>query len=128
MIKKFHGAYYKGFQLTHSLGGGTGSGMGTLILSKIRDEYPDRIISSFSVLPSPKVSDTVVEPYNATLAINKLMEFTNHTFCMDNEALYDICHRSLKINNPNYGNLNKLVSSTMSGITTCLRYYYTKQI
>ncbi len=33
----------QGFQLTHSLGGGTGSGMGTLILSKLREEYPDRI-------------------------------------------------------------------------------------
>ena len=26
----------QGFQLTHSLGGGTGSGMGTLLISKIR--------------------------------------------------------------------------------------------
>ena len=32
----------QGFQLTHSLGGGTGSGMGTLLISKIREEYPDR--------------------------------------------------------------------------------------
>lgn len=27
----------QGFQLAHSLGGGTGSGMGTLLLSKIRE-------------------------------------------------------------------------------------------
>merc|ERR1719387_3196819 len=32
----------KGFQLCHSLGGGTGAGMGTLLISKIREEYPDR--------------------------------------------------------------------------------------
>lgn len=32
----------QGFQLCHSLGGGTGSGLGTLLLSKIREEYPDR--------------------------------------------------------------------------------------
>ena len=51
----------QGFQLTHSLGGGTGSGMGTLLISKIREEYPDRIMNTFSVVPSPKVSDTVVE-------------------------------------------------------------------
>ena len=31
---------FQGFQLTHSLGGGTGSGMGTLLISKIREEYP----------------------------------------------------------------------------------------
>ena len=45
----------QGFQLTHSLGGGTGSGLGSLLLSKIREEYPDRIMNTFSVLPSPKV-------------------------------------------------------------------------
>jgi len=45
----------QGFQLTHSLGGGTGSGMGTLLISKIREEYPDRIMTTYSVVPSPKV-------------------------------------------------------------------------
>uniref|UniRef100_A0AAZ1X6C3 Tubulin beta chain n=2 Tax=Pseudocrenilabrinae TaxID=318546 RepID=A0AAZ1X6C3_OREAU len=81
----------QGFQLTHSLGGGTGSGMGTLLISKIREEYPDRIMNTFSVVPSPKVSDTVVEPYNATLSVHQLVENTDETYCIDNEALYDIC-------------------------------------
>ena len=54
-----------GFQLTHSLGGGTGSGMGTLLISKIREEYPDRIMNTFSVVPSPKVQlELVVSYYN----------------------------------------------------------------
>jgi len=52
----------QGFQLVHSVGGGTGSGLGTLLLSKIREEFPDRMIATYSVLPSPKVSETVVEP------------------------------------------------------------------
>jgi tubulin beta len=46
----------QGFQITHSLGGGTGAGMGTLLISKIREEYPDRMMCTFSVVPSPKVS------------------------------------------------------------------------
>jgi tubulin beta len=29
--------------------------MGTLLISKIREEYPDRIMNTFSVIPSPKV-------------------------------------------------------------------------
>ena len=45
----------QGFQMTHSLGGGTGSGLGSLLLSKVREEFPDRIMSTFSVVPSPKV-------------------------------------------------------------------------
>merc|ERR1712128_95066 len=108
----------QGFQLTHSLGGGTGSGMGTLLLSKIREEYPDRIMNTFSVVPSPKVSDTVVEPYNATLSVHQLVENTDQTYCIDNEALYDICFRTLKLTTPTYGDLNHLVSVTMSGVTT----------
>ncbi|KAK6636871.1 hypothetical protein RUM43_010535 [Polyplax serrata] len=100
----------QGFQLAHSLGGGTGSGMGTLLISKIREEYPDRIMNSFSVVPSPKVSDTVVEPYNATLSVHQLVENTDETFCIDNEALYDICFRTLKLSSPTYGDLNHLVS------------------
>merc|ERR1712032_228768 len=72
----------QGFQLTHSLGGGTGSGMGTLLISKIREEYPDRIMNTFSVVPSPKVSDTVVEPYNATLSVHQLVENTDQFTAM----------------------------------------------
>eukprot|EP00094_Tigriopus_californicus_P010724 TCALIF_10343-PA protein Name:"Similar to Tubulin beta-1 chain (Manduca sexta)" AED:0.18 eAED:0.18 QI:0/0/0/0.83/1/1/6/0/574 len=112
----------QGFQLTHSLGGGTGSGLGTLLISKIREEYPDRIMNTYSVVPSPKVSDTVVEPYNATLSVHQLVENTDETFCIDNEALYDICFRTLKLTTPTYGDLNHLVSLTMSGVTTCLRF------
>lgn len=112
----------QGFQLCHSLGGGTGSGMGSLILSKIREEYPDRMLCTYSVVPSPKVSDTVVEPYNAVLTVHQLVENSDATFCIDNEALYDICLRTLKLSNPDYGDLNQLVSAVMSGVSTSLRF------
>lgn len=62
-------AKIQGFQIAHSIGGGTGSGMGTLLVTKIKEEYPDRMLSTFSVFPSPKVSKSVVEPYNAVLSI-----------------------------------------------------------
>jgi len=112
----------QGFQIAQSLGGGTGSGMGTLLLSKIREEYPDRMMCTFSVVPSPKVSDTVVEPYNATLSVHQLVENADEVFCIDNEALYDICFRTLKLTTPSYGDLNHLVSAVMSGVTCCLRF------
>ncbi|KAJ5078263.1 tubulin beta chain [Anaeramoeba ignava] len=112
----------QGFQIAHSLGGGTGSGFGTLLLSKIKEEYPDRMIATFSVVPSPKVSDTVVEPYNATLSVHQLVENADSVMCIDNEALYDICTKTLKLSSPSYGDLNHLVSSVMSGITSCLRF------
>ncbi|GFS32337.1 tubulin beta 8 [Actinidia rufa] len=95
----------QGFQVCHSLGGGTGSGMGTLLISKIREEYPDRMMLTFSVFPSPKVSDTVVEPYNATLSVHQLVENADECMVLDNEALYDICFRTLKTHHTKFWGL-----------------------
>ncbi|BFU24241.1 tubulin family protein [Entamoeba histolytica HM-1:IMSS-B] len=112
----------QGFQVTHSLGGGTGSGLGTLLLSKLKEEFYDKIISTYSVVPSPTVSETVVEPYNCVLSIHKLLESSAITFCFDNEALYKITSDIMKEPKPSYESLNTLISSVMSGITCSLRF------
>ena len=51
------------------MGGGTGSGLGMLMLGYIRENYPELITSTYSVFPSKKVSDIVVEPYNTVLSM-----------------------------------------------------------
>ena len=67
------------------------------------------------VLPPLQVSDTVVEPYNATLSVHQLVENADECFILDNEALYDICFRTLKLTTPSFGDLNHLISAVMSG-------------
>ncbi|KAK8918595.1 Tubulin beta-1 chain [Platanthera zijinensis] len=69
-----------------------------------------------------QVSDTVVEPYNATLSVHQLVENADECMVLDNEALYDICFRTLKLATPTFGDLNHLISATMSGVTCCLRF------
>lgn len=112
----------QGFQMIHSIGGGTGSGMGSLLMNRLRDEYCDRIINTFSVIPSEKVSETVVEPYNAILTISEMICSTDETICFDNEALYDVCLRTLKLKRVSIGDLNHLIALTMAGVTTGFRY------
>ena len=80
------------------------------------------MMMTFSVVPSPKVSDTVVEPYNATLSVHQLVENADECMVLDNEALYDICFRTLKLTTPTFGDLNHLISAVMSGVTCCLRF------
>ncbi|KAL4839184.1 hypothetical protein H8958_014571 [Nasalis larvatus] len=92
--------------------------MGMLLISKVHEEYPDRIMNTFSVVPLPKVSDTVVEPYNPTLSIHQLVENTGETYHIDKEVLYDICIHTLRLATPTYGDLCHLVLATMSRITT----------
>ena len=68
------------------------------------------------------MSDTVVEPYNAVLSFHQLVENADEVMMTDNEALYDICFRTLKLTTPTYGDLNHLVSAAMSGVTCCVRF------
>jgi len=74
------------------------------------------------VFPSPKVSDVVVEPYNAILSIHQLIENVDELSVIDNEALFDIILSKLKIAKPHFSDLNQLVSKAISGTTACLRF------
>ncbi|EGB06442.1 hypothetical protein AURANDRAFT_16500, partial [Aureococcus anophagefferens] len=62
------------FQVCHALGGGTGGGLGPLLLTKIAEEYPDRVLASFAVLPGSALSESPTQPYNAVLALHQLIE------------------------------------------------------
>ncbi|VAH03942.1 unnamed protein product [Triticum turgidum subsp. durum] len=93
-------------KVCHSLGGGTGS--------KIREQYPGRMMLTFSVFPSPKVSDTVVEPYNVTLSVHWLVENADECMVLDNKALYDICFRTLKLTTPSLGGGMRTLSKRTS--------------
>ncbi|KAE8729441.1 Tubulin beta-3 chain [Hibiscus syriacus] len=90
------------------------------VLDVVRKEAEN--CDCLQVFPSPKVSDTVVEPYNATLSVHQLVENADECMVLDNEALYDICFRTLKLTTPSFGDLNHLISATMSGVTCCLRF------
>ncbi|ETO28527.1 hypothetical protein RFI_08603 [Reticulomyxa filosa] len=110
----------QGFQLTQSLGGGTGSGLGALLQKKIKENFADRMVVNYSVYPSPKVSDVVVEPYNAILSIAEIIN-NDGCFVLDNEALYNIAYNVLKQSKPKYKELNWVISLMMAGATSLLR-------
>ena len=112
----------QGFIVFNAVGGGTGSGLGSLLLERLSVDYGKKSKLGFTVYPSPQVSTAVVEPYNCTLSVHQICENTDQSFCVDNEALYDICFRTLKLTTPTYGDLNHLVCATMSGVTCSLRF------
>ena len=49
-----------------------------------------------------KVIDVVIESYNATLNIDQLLENSDDTVVIDNEALFNISHNILKQKQPPY--------------------------
>lgn len=74
------------FILIHSLGGGTGSGVGTYMLGLIEDLYPDVYRFATSVYPQDD-DDVVTSPYNSVLATRELAEHADCVFPLDNAAL-----------------------------------------
>lgn len=63
----------QGFMIFNSIGGGTGSGMGSLLLERLSVDYGKKSKLGFSVYPSPQISTAVVEPYNSVLAMHSLL-------------------------------------------------------
>lgn len=82
----------QGFLLLHSLGGGTGSGLGTYLLGLMEEEFPDVFRFSCPVFPSED-DHVVTSPYNATLAASVLVNSAHCVLPLENQALAAISTR-----------------------------------
>ncbi|XP_058449600.1 tubulin alpha-8 chain-like [Malaya genurostris] len=112
----------QGFFTFHSFGGGTGSGFSSLLAEKLADSFSKKCKLEIAIYPSPHICTSVVEPYNSVLTTHESMEYTDCTFLVDNQAIYDICQTKLNVERPMYTNLNRLISQVVSSITASLRF------
>eukprot|EP01084_Bolivina_argentea_P020820 38678_1 len=99
----------EGFLINRSVGGGTGSGLGSLILEQISVNYRKKLKIGFEIYPSPTISTCVIEPYNALLATHYSLDHIDISIVLDNEAIYEICQKWLDERRPSYGDLNNLI-------------------
>ena len=130
----------QGFFVFHSFGGGTGSGVGALVLERLSTDYGKKSKLEFCVYPAPTLANSVVEPYNSVLTTHTTLEHSDCSFMVllslsgsdcradhtcikvDNEAIYDICKKNLGIPSPSFTNLNRLIAQVVSSITASLRF------
>ncbi|KAL0266952.1 UNVERIFIED_CONTAM: hypothetical protein PYX00_009354 [Menopon gallinae] len=111
-----------GFQIIHSIGGGTGSGLTALLMNSLKDEYSSRNLSTFTVVPSPDDPKSGMEIYNAVLAMSHLVIHGDATYFADNQALHRLFTGIPKMAHYELTDLNHVISSAISGITTCMRF------
>jgi len=112
----------QGFLVYHATGGGTGSGLGALILERLSVDYGRKCKLNFSITPAPQIASAVVEPYNSVLSTHSLLEHCDVTFVFDNEALYEIATQTLEVQSPTYLNLNRMMAQVTSSLTASLRF------
>ena len=108
--------------ITHSIWGGTGSGFTSLLLERLSVDYEKISILGFTHLPSPKLSSSPIEPYNAVLSVYALENHLNSTVIFDNESLIRISSRYLGNNNPSYQDVNRLIAQSISSVTCSFRF------
>ncbi|KAI4488193.1 hypothetical protein M0804_005041 [Polistes exclamans] len=111
-----------GFIVFRSFGGGTGSGLTTLLLEYLNRDYRKKLKLDFAIYPAPNISTAIVEPYNSVLTTHGTLDHEDCCFVVDNEALYDICARNLNVENPTYTNLNRLQAQIVSSVTASMRF------
>ncbi|MFX0096518.1 MAG: hypothetical protein ACFE7E_02025 [Candidatus Hodarchaeota archaeon] len=112
----------QGFIIIHTLGGGTGSGFGSLIAETLKKEFPEKGVMTFSVLPA-RMNDITIAPYNTVLSLTHLMEHADICVMFDNSALMRIVKDIF--NQPfikQFSDLNFLIGRVMASITASLRF------
>lgn len=87
----------QGFIIHNSVGGGTGSGLGNLILERLSVDYGKKTKLGFQVYPSPNLSTALVEPYNSVFSLHCYLSKLDASVVFDNQAIYSICKRNLDI-------------------------------
>uniref|UniRef100_A0A8C9HA09 Tubulin/FtsZ GTPase domain-containing protein n=1 Tax=Piliocolobus tephrosceles TaxID=591936 RepID=A0A8C9HA09_9PRIM len=115
------------FYITSSLGGGTGSGLGSYILEMLSDNY-EYIKFSNCVFPSA-CDDVITSPYNSFFALTKIHEFSNCVLPVSNDALLNILNnKKVKENENNknfrndYSKMNNIVANVIVNLTSSMRF------
>ena len=127
------------FLIAHSIGGGTGSGLGSFIVNLLGENYPDIFKFTLSVFPS-KDDDVITSPYNSVLSLNHLINYADCVLPVDNESLIEIVNnvksqnkktsknifgKNNDINEKSkkpYDEMNSIIAHLLSNLTCSMRF------
>ncbi|KAL9652838.1 hypothetical protein ABK040_010870 [Willaertia magna] len=125
------------FFILHSLGGGTGSGLGSYISKIVHDEFEDIYSFTTCVFPSKDSDDVVTSPYNAILSLNELTEHSDCVLPIENQALFDMCQMVNSLTKKKdviktvtqeteeskpFDQMNDIAASLLSNLTCSMRF------
>lgn len=117
-----HTDYLQGFIATHSCSGGTGGGLTAYIFQCLIEDYDKYSIIQLPIYPSPQQVNTIVEPYNTVLHMHQAIDAVKLSALMDNEAIGEVCYRSLMRRQPTYSTMNQVIALLTSSLLSPVRY------
>lgn len=103
-------------KVVHSVGGGTGSGLGTRITEAIVQEFPDVPIMNIGITPY-HFGEVIVQHYNTILSLSKIAEVSHGILLFENEVAHYICTNLMSIPHPSLNDINSaIINSIISAI------------
>lgn len=106
----------------HSIAGGTGSGLGSFLLERLNYRFPKKILQTYSVFPNADEGDVVVQPYNALLTLERLVNNVDSVVVLDNGALSRIVADALHVQTPSFDQTNQLAATVIAASTQSIRF------
>ena len=102
---------FQGFIFSHSTNGNC-SDLSSEILIDLKTEYSKKIVLTNSIFGSSiNISN-----------MSNLFEYADVVLPMENKALFNICQHRLNIQTPTYFNVNRLIATCWSDITSSMRF------
>lgn len=105
-----------------SLGGGTGAGLGSLLVEAIRATFPVHFVIAVTILGFP-YGDGPLQPYSITLASNKLQEAADAVLVFQNERLlHSLLSQKSKGDQESIGYrlMNRVIGKSLASLFTPL--------
>lgn len=110
------------FEILNSYSGGTGSGMTSLLLEHLSDEYAKKYRFETGIFPSTTLSESTVGPYNALLYTHTTFENLDCGILVDNESIYNKLCNLLQCHKPTFTIINRFLVQMISCIFLSHRY------
>ena len=110
----------QGFLITRSLGGGTGSGLSSLLLQILQEKYPKTCRITFDILPSLTLPETNVEPYNVVLASHNSIDATDLSVLFEQDAILRMCSELLEMEAPTTVHFDAIMAQVISTLLSPL--------
>ena len=103
-----------GVLITHSLAGGTGSGLGSRLTEGIRDALGSTPALANAVVAPYQEGEVIVQHYNAALTLSRLQTASDAVIVFENDALEIICRQLLSIRDVSLHDMNGVIASNMA--------------
>jgi tubulin alpha len=111
-----------GLIVQRSIGGGTGSAVGDILLTRLRDEFPKTVILETLIYPSRESSTSALEPINTILSLSASRESPSLSLVLDNQSAYRIARTKLGQPEPSFFEMNSFIARVASSCTASLRF------